>query len=374
MPRKPSLVSASLLICLSIIPINFGIFWSLFTGASREVDSLFLVFLVLCVAQFIAGSVAVVQAARDYRTSRLHGSGGAVFRMVLGALGGLGGVAGGLLGFFGIALGGMGGAWGRPLRVRGRQLHPELMEGADWACGERPDASALDLPTRSALEALWLHDAQKEHASVPAFSRITWLLAAAGAPAELMIWAQRAAIEEVDHAQRCFALAAGYGGRAFTVEPMPDLLLEGFVDVKDPLVTLAVESLKDGCLLEDFNADVAAKCAAVCEEPVTRALLEQIAAEERNHAEFSWALIDWLLRTHRSHVEHPLRCASDELERVKRPTSADPQKQKLVELADSLSLRRHGRLGDQEWADCWISRLAATRERLLGKFTERRAA
>ncbi len=39
---------------------------------------------------------------------------------------------------------------------------------------------------------------------------------------------------------------------------------------------LAVESLEDGCLLEDFNADVAAACAAVCEEPVTRAVLAQM--------------------------------------------------------------------------------------------------
>jgi hypothetical protein len=41
---------------------------------------------------------------------------------------------------------------------------------------------------------------------------------------------------------------------------MPDLLV-GALDVQgDPLARLATESLTDGCLLEDFNADVAGAC------------------------------------------------------------------------------------------------------------------
>ncbi|MFT3707236.1 MAG: hypothetical protein QM817_06180 [Archangium sp.] len=376
-PRPPSWFSLSLLITWVIIPINFGVYSIMFTDSSGdEKNGLFVAFAVLCVVQLITGIVTVISGGRAWskaREEKVSGA-GATFRVVLGALGGIGGPVGGMLGLFGIALSGLGGAWGRPLRVKGRQLHPELREGADWTCGEKPDASRLDQPTRNALEALWLHDAQKEHASVPAFSRISWLLAAVGAPAELMLWSNRAAMEEIDHAQRCFALAAGYGGRSFTVEPMPDLLLGGLGDVKDPLVTLAVESLKDGCLLEDFNADVAAKCAAVCEEPVTHAVLEQIAREERSHADFSWALIDWLVEQHGARVTQPLLRACDELEQVQRPTSADAQKQKLVELADQLALRRHGRLRDAEWATCWQARLTATRERLNARLSTRRAA
>src|SRR5262249_34788491 len=157
----------------------------------------------------------------------------------------------------------------------------------------------LDEPTRRALEALWLHDAQKEHASVPAFARISWLLAAVGAPADLAEGAHRAALEEIDHTRRCFALAAGYAGRSHSVEPMPDLLLDGLALRGDPRVVLARESLADGCQLEDFNADVAAACAVVCEEPATGAVLDRIAVEERSHADFSWALLRWLLARHR---------------------------------------------------------------------------
>ena len=79
-----------------------------------------------------------------------------------------------------------GGAWGRPLRLRGQQRHPELRLGASWTRGAKPSTQGLDAATCAALEALWLHDAQKEHASVPAFARIAWLLSAVGAPPELM--------------------------------------------------------------------------------------------------------------------------------------------------------------------------------------------
>jgi hypothetical protein len=257
----------------------------------------------------------------------------------------------GVFSLFGLLLS-FGGGWGRPLRVRGRQLHPELREGADWTSGDRPDPSGLDPATRKALAALWLHDAQKEHASVPAFSRISWMLAAVGAPAELMAWSHRAALEEIEHAQKCFALAAGYGGIAYTVEPMPELLVGGLDCKANPLVTLATESLGDGCQLEDFNADVAAECARVCEEPVTRA-----------DAEFSWALLHWLVE----HAGEAVRPAIEEslrrLHEIRRPTAVSWQKHRLVAAADEGQLRRHGRLPDQRWGEIWTQRLEATGRR-----------
>lgn len=267
-----------------------------------------------------------------------------------------------------------GAAWGRPLRIKGRQLHPELREGSDWTKGECPDASRLDEPTRQALAALWRHDAQKEHASVPAFSRISWMLAAVGAPAELMEWSHRAAMEEIDHARKCFALAAGYGGRSYTVEPMPDLLLGGLDSKADPIVTLATESLSDGCQLEDFNADVAGACALVCEEPATRAVLEQIAVEERSHADFSWALLAWLLERHPGKVRPAIEKTIIELCKFKRPTAVSWDKMTLVKKANSDQMLKHGRLQDERWGELWDIRLTETQQRLSALLEQKIAA
>jgi len=257
-----------------------------------------------------------------------------------------------------------GAAWGRPLRIKGRQLHPDLREGSDWTRGDRPDVSALDEPTRRALAALWLHDAQKEHASVPAFSRISWMLAAVGAPADLMEWSHRAALEEIEHTRLCFALAAGYGGKSHSVQAMPDLLLGGLDASADPIVTLATESLSDGCQLEDYNADVARACALACEEPVTRAVLQRIAREERSHADFSWALLKWLLERSPEKVRPAIEKTLADLGHFRRPTAVGWDKKPIVALADPVQMLRHGRLPDEKWGELWEMRLRETRRRL----------
>lgn len=254
--------------------------------------------------------------------------------------------------------------WGRPLRSRGRQVFPELRQGSDWTAGAQPSRHGLDAATCAALEALWLHDAQKEHASVPAFARISWMLAAVGAPADLTAWAHRAALEEVEHAQRCFALAAGYGGRAHSVEPMPDLLLSGLELRGDPLQTLMRESLEDGCQLEEFNADVAADAARHCSEPVTRAVLEQIAREEASHAALSWALLEWALARAPEQGRRELALAEQHLRQVKRPVAVSEHLAPLVAAGNPLQLRRHGRVPDATLESLWQQRLQNTLVRL----------
>jgi hypothetical protein len=348
-------------IALAIIPVNFGVWLIATLWRDPGTDWSFAIFTLLALGQLACGLVALVSGLRA-RFTIGRGLGPAV----AGALAAAGAVGGWVLGIAAfLALSGAGGAWGRPLRIRGRQRHPELKEGSDWTRGDRPDAGRLDEGTRRALEALWLHDAQKEHASVPAFSRISWMLAAVGAPAELIEWSHRAALEEIEHTRLCFALAAGYGGRSYTVQPMPELL-DGGLDLKgSPLGVLAAESLCDGCQLEDFNADVAAECAQGCEEPATRAVLERIAREERTHADFSWALVAWLLERDRARVQPTLERALASLERYRRPTAVSWDKRALVERADPAALRAHGRLPDERWSDLWDQRLRETRLRAL---------
>lgn len=255
-----------------------------------------------------------------------------------------------------------GGGWGRPLRIRGRVLYPSLREGSQWTRGETPNIEELDAETRRALEALWLHDAQKEHTSIPAFSRISWQLAAVGAPAELLEATHRAAIEEIDHARRCFALAEGYGGRSHSIDAMPDLLIGGLDTKGNPLEQMALGSLSDGCLLEDFNADVAAACVPRCQDPAVRRVLAQIAREERGHAELSWRLLEWLVERGGTRVARAVERRSVELETIARPTATSRDTHALVSKADPAKLLAHGPLPDAEWAKLWIQRVRLTRE------------
>ncbi len=350
------------IVAVAIIPLNTVVWLRSLSVKSADTGLYVFFFSLLAFLQFVAGLVALVSGV----TFRRALGGKAVASAVAGGLSMAGAGVGWLLGIFVYALGsGMGGgAWGRPLRARGRQIHPDLREGTDWTRGDRPDASALDEPTRRALAALWLHDAQKEHASVPAFARISWVLAAVGAPADLLAWSHRAGIEEIEHTRLCFALAAGYEGVSHTVEPMPDLLIAGLELAGHPLAVLATESLLDGCQLEDFNADVARACAGVCREPVTRRVLQQIAEEERSHAELSWAILAWTLHRDPARVVPAIRAALEALARYPRPTAVGADKRRLVAAANPDALLDHGRLPDGQWAKAWEERLVATRARV----------
>ena len=107
---------------------------------------------------------------------------------------------------------------GRPLRLRGALAAAPLGAADGWqADGPRPDVSSLSGEARAALEEIWGDAARAEHASVPAFSRLSLTLAALGAPAQLIEGAHRAALDEIEHARLSFGLAGAYAGTTVAV-------------------------------------------------------------------------------------------------------------------------------------------------------------
>jgi hypothetical protein len=255
---------------------------------------------------------------------------------------------------------------GRPLRIQGNSVAGEICreEGIRWAKGQRPDSSQLDEPTRVALEALWLQDARGEHASIPAFSRISWQLAMLGAPPELLEWAHKAALEEIGHAQLCFAIAEGYGNCSYSVQPIPEMWQGGFDLTDDPIELMVSETLFDGCLIEGFSAHLAAAAHMQCKDPAILAALEKIAGEEKSHTAFSWALLEWLLERYPVKVRAIVQSALPDLELYRRPRAVDGDLAYLVMLADQQLLIEHGKLPDEQWQAIWASHMEDTKQKL----------
>lgn len=255
---------------------------------------------------------------------------------------------------------------GRPLRIQGESvITPVHLEGvSSWAQGPRPYTSDLDEATRAALETLWLQDARGEHASIPAFSRISWQLAAIGAPSELLEWAHKAALEEINHARICFALAEGYGERSYFVQPIPEMLQGGLDLANDPIKIITTETIFDGCLMEGFFASVASIAATQCEEPATHAALKQIAYEEKSHTDFSWAVLEWLLEQHPTKVKVIIQNAYSDIVNYDRPHAVSREQKSLVEKANPKLLIKHGRLPDEQWQKIWDDHLRKTQQNL----------
>ena len=170
--------------------------------------------------------------------------------------------------------------------------------------GAAPDVDALEPMARAALAAAWTEIARDEHASVGAFAELSQRLLAAGAPPSLIAQCHRAAIEEVDHAQRAFGFAGAYAGR-----PIGPAALEMPAAGKrdGSLPGLAAETLLDGCLGEGVAATLARVGSGRAVDPVVAEVLETIADDERGHAELAWEILRFCLDAGGAPVARRLR-------------------------------------------------------------------
>ncbi len=244
-----------------------------------------------------------------------------------------------------------GGTKGRVLRIRGRARLPELATGNGWGDAGVALESPLSERARAVLGELWLLTARMEHASVAAFSQLSIHLSALGAPARLLEATQRAALEEIDHAERCFAIARAITGVAHTAGPIPALASSGS---RIDHVRLAIDSLVDGCVAEGIAADVARDGAALAGEPVIRDTLARIAREEAGHAELAWDVLGWCLESGGERVHRAVAA------RVERLATELAPRMPAIDGVDDVTLARFG-CSDQDA----LGRLAATRIALV---------
>ena len=171
---------------------------------------------------------------------------------------------------------------GRPLTIEGTTRRAEVRGGDAWSARvvAEPDA---------AKAARWLTTARDEHASVAAFARWTLQLMQLGAPPELLLETQRAAADEVRHAQLAFGLASAFAGTPLTAGPLPTA---GALDVE--LTAIVRAHLLDACVNETVAAILAADELGRATGPEAR-VLRVIAADEARHAELAWKTLAWLL-------------------------------------------------------------------------------
>lgn len=200
---------------------------------------------------------------------------------------------------------------GRPFLVGGELHFANVLERGDWMLvpgaptstaspisgthAVAPTAATteigLDPATRERIATAWSRDAAMEHASVASFARFTLELLALGAPADIVLGAQDATRDEIEHALACFAIASRYAGRD---------LGPGKLDIGTslPPVDLA-ESVKaaivEGCVGETLSALLAEARLARAEDADVRAALRRIANEEARHAELAWRFVGWAI-------------------------------------------------------------------------------
>lgn len=173
---------------------------------------------------------------------------------------------------------------GRPFIVAHAPRVAPCSERGDWSGDQQSDPQPR-------LAQAWLDDALMEHASIASLSRFGLQLMSLGAPPELLTACHRAALDEVAHAEACFALASRFAGRALGPGPL---------DVHDPappetLEDIAVATFREGCVGETIAALIAANQLDGSRDPQVRDCLERIARDEAAHAELAWRALTWTL-------------------------------------------------------------------------------
>jgi hypothetical protein len=183
---------------------------------------------------------------------------------------------------------------GRPLRVRGKRCVTPIAnlrthEETPWF--EPVELQPVPADARATLIEVWTQEAQAEHAAIAAFSKLALELIAHGAPPALIAGANKAAIQEVQHAKLCFALASAYSGEVLAPAPFPAALAHDTTSLE----RLARESLLDGCMREGLASIIARLGAETARDPVVARVLRIQAREEAQHAALAWDILDWCL-------------------------------------------------------------------------------
>lgn len=171
-------------------------------------------------------------------------------------------------------------------------------------------ALAGDAPADRAA-AWWARAALDEHAAVAAFARASLALMALGAPMELVARTHAAALDEVDHARRCAAVASRLAGRPLAPGPLPEAVAP-MADAS--LVAFAVATLREGCVNEGAAANVARRGERFAADPEARATLAILAADEARHAALAWDTVAWCCEAGGAPVREALAAALDALE------------------------------------------------------------
>ncbi|WP_375760999.1 ferritin-like domain-containing protein [Corallococcus exercitus] len=213
---------------------------------------------------------------------------------------------------------------GRVLRLKGRARVARRTLGDGWADDAAPRLEGLTPWQRTVLGEAWMYSAGMEHASIPAFAKLSLKLSALGAPSELLEACHLAALDEVRHARRCFALARAYSGLPWSAGAIPELgqghpprPSSGDGDEWSRLVR---GSLLDGCLGEGLAASVAAEASRRASDPVVRETLAVIAEDEERHAELGWDVLAFALERGGGKARQALHLALDALDTQRTPT------------------------------------------------------
>ena len=116
---------------------------------------------------------------------------------------------------------------------------------------------------------------------------------ALGAPPDLLRDTQNATLDEIAHAQLCFALASSYAGRDIGPGSMN---ITGALGDESDVDAIVLSVIVEACIGETLAACMASQAGKTAQDPVVADVLRTIAADELRHAALGWRFLRWCMQ------------------------------------------------------------------------------
>ncbi len=149
----------------------------------------------------------------------------------------------------------------------------------------------LEPASRFEARALWSNGVFTEYASAAAFSALTTALLECGAPVDLVAMCADIVVDEMFHVELSSRLTMELGGAVpidfdiANVSPAPS--------AQRPLMKAAELAVTTSCVSESLSVPAIARSRVLATQPLCRAVLDRLLADEGPHARLGFWFLDW---------------------------------------------------------------------------------
>ena len=147
-------------------------------------------------------------------------------------------------------------------------------------------------PVAAEARALWTSGVFTEYASAAAFSALTTTMLECGAPIDLVAMSADIVVDEMFHVELSSRLTMELGGAVeldFDLAKVAPITTPG----ARPLMKAAELAVTTSCVGESLSVPAIARSRVLAQEPLVRAVLDRLLADEGPHARLGFWFLEW---------------------------------------------------------------------------------
>ena len=171
-------------------------------------------------------------------------------------------------------------------RLHARRPGIEHMPWGTIDLSRYPDAHNVE------ARRIWTNGVFTEYASAAAFSELTTAMLACGAPIDLVAMAADIAVDELFHVELSARLTMELGGAVPLEFDLANVAPKTTPGIR-PLMRAAEIALVTSCVSESLSVPAMVRSRALATEPLVRAIMERLLADEGPHARLGFWFFDW---------------------------------------------------------------------------------